>query len=294
MRDVRNVFENLSQNASAEKQRMQIQKQPSKWDKPAAATARQRSFDDENRNASVDRDDDQSEADGSDRELVRGTSTVFVVEEELPPPDFTRNIVAKFRELEAGKTAPLPEKKTTRTSWRSSESRSENGHSAGDDEEFAGRWNGEDRGRTERRSELRRRESSSSPQRSAEVEELPQEGTARSLLARWRTIEQQASRNGDDAGGTPRPRSSAGAAKRSQSTSRVELRQRYRATRTSADDGDEDGNSPRYLARMDFHRFKRLIKRHTLLAYSIQCLLGLVTVAFIYFTVAYVALVFVF
>ena len=141
----------------------------------------------------------QSEVDG-DRELVHGSSTVFVLEEELPPPAFTRSIVAKFRELEStggDKTVPLPGKvtptsKSTRGQTDKRSIRSTSGPVT-EDEFIAGIQSDgvAERGRSQRRSEDRQREVSGSPRRSF-VDELPQEGTARSLLARWRTIEQQA------------------------------------------------------------------------------------------------------
>jgi len=253
------MFENLSQNALAD-QHVLTHKKPSKWDKPAVQKSSDvsvtnavpsMSLGHQNHDVICDVDDDGRP--------VHGSSTVFVVEDELPPPAFTRNIVAKFRELEASnvdKTVPLPGKVTS-TPSRSShssniESRryqfSQHSRPATEDDVTdsslftspAGRQNGEERGRTGRRSEVRERESSTSLERSVD-NDLPQEGTARSLLARWRTIEQQASRDSDD---TPR-RSNSGTA-RSHSTSRIEVRRPYKAERPSTDD-EQEALSTRYL-----------------------------------------------
>jgi len=244
---MRSIFESLSQSASAEQQQMQIQKKPSKWDRPDT----QRAMDGE---GSDDRND-YARLDGdSDRELVHGSSTVFVVEDELPPPAFTKNIVARFREMEAsvGETAaaPLPVKAPSAPS-RSSRSENRGVRSPaqqsppppprGGEYGSEGSQDGEERGRSERRSDGRQRDWSSSPPRST-VDELPQEGTARSLLARWRTIEQEASRAREDA-----PRRSSAAAKRSQSTSRLEVRQRLRAAPPLDDDEDDVNQTTRYL-----------------------------------------------
>ena len=248
---MRNIFESLSQNASAEQQQMLLHKKPSKWDRP-----------DGQKRADIVRADETqevlseersyhgtSDANGADREpvhreTVHGSSTVFVLEDELPPPAFTKNIVAKFREMEAEQTAASPDK-TASTSWRSSRSgRSENrglrspaqqSPPRGGEEDI-GDWsqNGDERGRSDRRRTYgRERERSSSPRR-AVVDELPQEGTARSLLARWRTIEQEAHRESEDT-----PRRSSAAAKRSQSTSRLEVRQRVRSAAPVVDDSDD-------------------------------------------------------
>jgi len=239
---MRNIFESLSQNASADQQHLLMPKKPSKWDKPAAQrSADVMSSDGQNHYVS-------SGVDG-DHELVHGTSTVFVVEDELPPPAFTRNIVAKFRELEESsvdKTVPLPGTLTpSRSSYSYSGSvpsrtyqSSEHSYASTEDDvadgslftEPAGRQNGEERGRSEKRSEVRRRQPSSSPEQSIQ-NDLPQEGTARSLLARWRTIEQRSGRGGDT--------------KRSQSTSRIEVRRLYKA---DDNNDEEEGVSTRYLA----------------------------------------------
>ena len=236
---MRNIFENLTQDASAN-QTPALHRQPSKWDTSIS----------DYHNHSVKSDADP------DRELVHGSSTVFLVEDELPPPAYTRNIVAKFREMESSSvdnSVPLPGKTTStppRTTYNHSENRNipspvNRRRSTAEDDESDG--SGADRGRSEKRSETYQRESSSSPRRSA-TSELPQEGTARSLLARWRTIEQQSSFTNEES----RRRSSA-AVKRSQSTSRIEVRQRFRTARPPArdddddDDDDDDGRrSPRY------------------------------------------------
>ena len=243
---MRNIFENLSQTAVADQQHVSLSKKPSKWDK----CSEQRSFDishydDDHQNHNM-----KSDVEG-DRDLVHGSSTVFVVEDELPPPAFTKNIVAKFRELEASsvdKPLPLPAKVTPSRSAHSYSSRSDNQsawHSySTTEEDVADRSEfTEERGRTEKRLEARQRESSSSPGRSV-ADELPQEGTARSLLARWRTIEQQA---GED---SPRRSSSGSAARRSQSTSRIEVRRHYQDSRARAGDNDDDDDgdmSARYF-----------------------------------------------
>jgi len=261
---VRNVFESLSQNALADQQQSLTPKKPSKWDKPAVQKSVNMSGASDIQSMSSEHHSlyNSSDVDG-DHEPVHGTSTVYIVDTELPPPAFTRNIVAKFRELEANsvdKTVPLPGKGTT-TPPRSSHSQSSNvlSHTyqssqlsdAVTEDDFAdgsqrftdstGRQIGEERGRTKTRSEVRQRELSSSPGQSVE-NDLPQEGTARSLLARWRTIEQEACHSKDDA-----PRCSSAAATRSQSTSRIEVRRLYKATRPTADDDDEKGLSTRYL-----------------------------------------------
>jgi len=271
---VRNIFENLSQNALADQQQLSTPKKPSKWEKPAvqksvnisgASDIQSMSSDDHNLYTSSDVD--------GDHEPVHGTSTVYVVDAELPPPAFTRNIVAKFRELEANsvdKTVPLPGKGTS-TPSRSTHSQSSNllshtyqpsQHSdAVTEDDYAdgsqrfsesiGRQTSDERGRTKTRSEVRQRELSSSPGQTVE-NDLPQEGTARSLLARWRTIEQEACHSKDDA-----PRRSSAAATRSQSTSRIEVRRLYKATRPAADDDDEQGLSTRYLAILKVKRFNQ-------------------------------------
>jgi len=199
---VRNIFENLSQSALADQQQHVLTpRKPSKWDKPqksadASMTTSEVSLDREtNHHAS-------SDVDGEDAP-VHGSSTVFVVEAELPPPAFTRNIVAKFRELEASgadKTVPLPPGSGTTTT------RSPRGHAHGtgnavsrtyqsvqhaapgtDDDVADGclmtkpsreAQNDEDRGRAEERSELRhQRRSSGSPAAELSLgDELPQEG----------------------------------------------------------------------------------------------------------------------
>jgi len=247
---MRNIYESLSQNAAADQQHVSIQKKPSKWDGSAGTSVHH----------------GQSDVD-AEHELVHGSSTVFVIEDELPPPAFTRSIVAKFRELEASnvdKSVPLPGKlsitpsKSTHshgshsenrytqsfTTQTASESRSTVDDDVTDGSKPAGRQSGEERGRSEKRSEVRHRESSSSPGWSV-ASELPQQGTARSLLSRWRTIEQQASASSDSA-----PRRSSAAAKRSQSTSRIEVRRPLRASQPPAsdDDDDGDGQSARYYA----------------------------------------------
>jgi len=238
---------------------MTIQKKPSKWDKPSE----QRPADiisvvEERQNTmSLDHQNNVVKPSDGDVEPVQGSSSVYVVEEELPPPAFTRNIVAKFRELEAtsstDKTAPLAGRMMP-TSSRSSRNPSDNlnvgvtyysppQHSSPDVADgsrlSAERRNGEQRGRTEKRSEVPQRESSSSRERSV-ASELPQQGLARSLLARWRTIEEQASHTQEDV-----PRRSSSAAKRSQSTSRIEVRQR---TRSSVPSADDDQDSQRYCS----------------------------------------------
>jgi len=98
---MRNIFENLSQNASAEQQHMLIQKKPSKWDRPdGPKPVAEITHTEETQ--SVSSDDRNHYSNGTDREpyVIPGSSTVFVVEEELPPPAFTKNIVAKFRQME--------------------------------------------------------------------------------------------------------------------------------------------------------------------------------------------------
>jgi len=246
---MRNIFESLSQNAAADQQHVSVQKKPSKWDGSAGTSLHHH----------------QSDID-SEHELVHGSSTVFVLEDELPPPAFTRNIVAKFRELESSnvdKTVPLPGKLSTTPSKsiHSHSTQSENHnvqslttHTASespptmdnditDRSEPTGRQSGYERGRSEKRSEVHHRESSSSPGWSV-ASELPQQGTARSLLSRWRTIEQQASATSDTA-----PRRSSAASKRSQSTSRIEVRRHPRTSQPPAsDDDDDDGQSARYYA----------------------------------------------
>lgn len=185
--------------------------------------------------------------DGVDREVIQCSSTTCIVEDELPQPGTTRNMWSKFRELELELSAadsksaiPLPVSRSAsivsppRNSARSadyarkevdqlerevvrpSSGRSTEGHR--DDDGTNG------------------------PSSAGEVarDELPQQGTARSLLARWRTIE-EAGRERVDAT-SPTKRSSA--AKRSQSTSRVEGR-RPRVTRRNSDEDNED----RYYAR---------------------------------------------
>jgi len=244
---MRNKFESISQNALAKQQHWTVQKKPSKWDKCHADDGQNTSLNHQNHSMKFD-------AEG-DRELVQGSSTVFVVEDELPPPAFTKNILAKFRELEASsvdQTVPILSK-VTHTSSRSAQSHMQSpvnqSHISGpttekdssDGSEFTEqteRQNVEERGRTEKRSELHQRESSNSPGWSV-VNELPQEGTARNLLTRWRTIEKQASTTSEDA-----PRRSSAAAKRSQSTSRIEVRRRQKAT----DDDDDDAMSTRYIS----------------------------------------------
>ena len=126
LKDMRSMFEHLSQTASAEQQQMQqmlTHKKPSKWDKPLAQKSAENFRSDEA--PSISSDDREDHYD-QDRELVHGSSTVFVLEDELPPPAFTRNIVAKFREMEAGsagdKTAP--EAKMAAVSSRSPKVRS--------------------------------------------------------------------------------------------------------------------------------------------------------------------------
>jgi len=246
---MRSIYESLSQHAAADQQHVSIQKKPSKWDGSAGTSLHH----------------GQSDVD-ADHELVHGSSTVFVIEDELPPPAFTRNIVAKFRELEASnvdKSVPLPgklsstpsrsthshgghsENRSTQslTTQAASESRSTVDDDMTDGSEPARRQSGEERGRSEKRSEVRHRESSSSPGWSV-ASELPQQGTARSLLSRWRTIEKQASSTSDSA-----PRRSSAAAKRSQSTSRMEVRRHLRASQPPpSDDDDDDGQSARYYA----------------------------------------------
>ena len=76
---------------------------------------------------------------------------------------------------------------------------------------------------------------------SSSTDELPQRGTAQSLLARWRSIEQEAViRNREDSTPSRRSASSSAAARRSQSTSRVEVRQRPRMARRGSDDDEVD------------------------------------------------------
>jgi len=137
-------------------------KKPSKWDK---------SFD-----TSFDHST-KPNADG-DLKLVQGSSTIFVVEDELPPPACTRNIVAKFRELEASsgdKAVPLPGKATATTTpsrftpkhlncsdngnveslaRQGSEGHAGDQDSADESAVPAGRQNGEERGRSAERSEV--------------------------------------------------------------------------------------------------------------------------------------------
>ena len=268
LKDMRNIFESLAQHALAHQQHMLVQKKPSKWDKRPEQKLVDIVQTDDGQDTSLDHQM-QSDVD-ADRELVHGSSTVFVLEDELPPPAFTKNIVAKFRELEASNAVTSPDKMTpspprsaysrssqseshdtrspaNQTAWHSSATTDDDMHDGSEFRKSAGRQNSDERGRSEKRSEVRQRESSNSPGWSA-ASELPQEGTARTLLSRWRTIEQQASRTSE----VPAKRSST-AAKRSQSTSRLEVRRHHRATQPSADEDADEGlsASTRYFINND-------------------------------------------
>jgi hypothetical protein len=193
--------------------------------------------------------------------VVQGSSTVFVKEEELPPPAITRSILAKFRELEStgeSKSVPLPRGSGGAGATPSRGTAATNGaydhprrddrptvnfdssvnHHGDDDHLFDQRSSNAMNGST-----VGQRNGSVSDQPTATVatspDELPQRGMAKNLLARWRTIEQQAATRGRDETTSAKRTSPA---RRSQSTSRVEVRQRQRASRVDSDDEGDDRN----------------------------------------------------
>jgi len=179
----------------------------------------------------------------SDREVVQGSSTVYVIEEELPPPAITRSILAMFREMESthsgsGAVAPSRVTGSKRPDGQDSQLRREyNGLSSSSN----ANQNGVDLDRSRRHNvdEVDHHVAEVAP--TTPADELPQQGIAKNLLARWRTIEQQAVRGRDE---TSAKRSSP--AKRSQSTSRVEVRQRSRMNRRNSDEEEDGDNKYRY------------------------------------------------
>ena len=120
LKDVRSIFENLSHIALTDQQQLTPRK-PSKWDKPhGSATTADTSTNIASSEApplhhgTANHQTTSSEdVEAEHASVVHGSSTVFLVDNELPPPAFTRNIVAKFRQLEAAtgradKTVPMP------------------------------------------------------------------------------------------------------------------------------------------------------------------------------------------
>ena len=113
-------------------------------------------------------------------------------EEELPPPSFTKNMLAKFKSMEdvaqpppsPGRSSTSPTKRiTTPSGYRTITSHSAS--KASPDEGIADTEpsvNGH--GRSEETSEVVRESDKT------EVEELPERGFTKSLLAQWRQIEQ--------------------------------------------------------------------------------------------------------
>jgi len=82
------------------------------------------------------------------------------------------------------------------------------------------------------------------------ADELPQQGIAKNLLARWRTIEQQSQSRGRDESSSAKRSSPA---RRSQSTSRVEVRQRSRGNRQNSDEDDDVDNKYRVADYLNVH-----------------------------------------
>lgn len=228
LKQVRNIFENLALNSSYESSPVQ----PSK-------VTRERSIEKTNAAVVVQRGDDTNELD-----VVQCSSTVFVIEDELPPAAITRSILAKFRQLESGNevhAVPMPTKSslsrnssTSKRAERDTNETYKRSRSTVDDISPVKQSSVE---RDASRSEASAPELDYSNGGDSPADELPLQGCAKSLLARWRVIEREATARGsEETMAKKRPSSS----RRSQSMSRVEVRQRK--ARPSSDEDEDDGS----------------------------------------------------
>lgn len=243
IKSVRNIFEKMSQDVAqpAQSQQQQQQKKKSTTVTKASSTVHVETTKRPTQEVTTERVRNDSEK--SDLEIDRHkllerrdsttevvqSSTTCIVEDELPPPAFTRSLLAKFKMMEdshgttANKApavygAPVA-KQTAQSAPRQHQTLSH-------------RSSGDSRASSEPAAEETRigrdapdsivRSTSQDRKEEGRTDELPQAGLAKSLLAQWRNLEEQSSR-----GRSREPRSSANA-RRSQSMSRVETVQRAR------------------------------------------------------------------
>lgn len=158
-----------------------------------------------------------------DKEVVQ-SSTVCIVEEELPPPSFTKSMLAKFRMMEdvSGGAKPAPPNYGKPSSSKQP-SFSHSG-STGRHQNLGNRLSSGSSESNRREDDENETPMTSSRQHSSaeeQTDELPQAGHAKSLLAQWRNIEEQSKR-----GRNRELKKTSTSARRSQSMSRVETVQR--------------------------------------------------------------------
>lgn len=256
IKSVRNIFEKMSQDVAQPAQQQQKKKPTTKASSAVHTETTKRP----NQEVTVERvrnDSEKSDLDidrhkllerrDSTGEIVQ-SSTTCIVEDELPPPAFTRSLLAKFKMMEdsqgTGNKAPVAKQTAAKqtaakqTVTKQTEAKQtatkQTAQTAQRHQTLSYRSSGDSHasnepvaeeikvGRDAPDSIMRSRSTSQDRKEEERTDELPQAGLAKSLLAQWRNLEEQSKR-----GRNREPKSSANA-RRSQSMSRVETVQRAR------------------------------------------------------------------